>query len=225
VIARDPAQLCVVKGITPELAEKIRAEHDRVKGEAEEMTTLLGWGLTDGQIKRCREVWGKKTLEILRADPYRLAEEIYGFGFKRADDIARRMGLPTDHPRRLQACCLHVLREAEGQGHCYVLRGQLLRIAMDELDAAKVRVGQVADQLDVVIDEGRVVQVEDADGDRGHARVYLPDTRGAETEIARSVRRMLAWKALVVESDAAADTDAANDGAAVPTTAAGSEAA
>lgn len=194
VIAQRPEELTAIPGVTPELAERIRAEHERVRGEAEEMTALLGWGLTDGQIRRCKEAWGKKVLEVLRADPYRLAEEVYGFGFKRSDEIARRMGLPVDHPRRLQAVCLHVLREAETEGHCYVLRGQLLRVAMDELAAAAVRVGQVAEQLDVVIDEGRLVQVEDEAGERGHARIYLPDTRAAETQIAAHVRRMLAWR-------------------------------
>lgn len=184
VIAQRPEELCVVKGITAELAEKIREEHERVRGETEEMTTLLGWGLTDGQIRRCKEAWQKKVLEVLRADPYRLAEEVYGFGFKRADEIARKMGLPTDHPRRLQACCLHVLREAEGDGHCFVRRKLLLRLAMDELDAAKVRVGQVAEQLDVVLEDARAIEVDD--------RVYLPDTRAAEHDVARRVRRMLA---------------------------------
>lgn len=183
VIAERPEELCVVKGITPELARKIQEEHERVRGETEEMTTLLGWGLTDGQIKRCKETWGKKVLEVLRADPYRLAEEVYGFGFKRADEIARRMGLPVDHPRRLQACCLHVLREAETDGHCFVRRKLLLRIAMDELAAASVRVGQVAEQLDVVLEEDRAIEVAE--------RVYLPETRAAERDVARRVLRML----------------------------------
>jgi exodeoxyribonuclease V alpha subunit len=195
VIAQRPEELCVVKGITPELAAKIQEEHERVRGETEEMTTLLGWGLTDGQVRRCKEAWGKSTLEVLRADPYRLAEEVYGFGFKRADEIARRMGLPTDHPRRLQACCLHVLREAEGNGHCFIRRKLLLKIAMDELAAASVRVGQVAEQLDVVLEEGRAVEVED--------RVYLPDTRAAERDVARRVVQMLSVRVIAV---------AANDG-------------
>lgn len=202
VIAQRPEDLCVVKGITRELAEKIREEHERVRGETEEMTTLLGWGLTDGQIRRCKEAWDKKTLEVLRADPYRLAEEVYGFGFKRADEIARQMGLPADHPRRLQACCLHVLREAEGDGHCFVRRKLLLRLAMEELDAAKVRVGQVAEQLDVVLEDARAVEIDD--------RVYLPDTRAAEHDVARRVRRMLA----VATARAAANATPADGSAA-----------
>lgn len=191
VIEHEPERLTEIRGITRELAEKIRAAHAAVKGETEEMTMLLGWGLTDSQIKRCREAWGKDVIPVLREDPYRLAEEVHGFGFKRSDEIARRMGLPADHPRRLQACCLHVLREAETEGECYVPRGLLLRVALEELAAATVRVGQVAQQLDALVEEGRVAQVEHTTGEVGRARVYLPDTRAAELAIAKRVRMML----------------------------------
>ena len=191
VIEREPELLTEVRGITRELAEKIRDAHAAVKCETEEMTQLLGWGLTDSQIKRCREAWGKDVIPVLREDPYRLAEEVHGFGFKRADDIARRMGLPADHPRRLQACCLHMLREAETEGECYVPRGLLLKVALEELAAATVRIGQVAEQLDALVEESRVAQVEHHTGEVGRARVYLPDTRAAELAIAARVRRML----------------------------------
>lgn len=180
VIAQRPEELCSVKGITPELAEKIRAEHERVKGEAEEMTTLLGW-ITDSQVRKCKELWGKKTLAILREDPYRLAEEISGFGFKRSDEIARKMGLPHDHPSRIRACIVHVLREAEGEGHCYVPRRKLLAISTEELG---VRVGLVGAELDHVLEDGRAVDEDE--------RVYLPDTHDAERDLALRLGSMIA---------------------------------
>lgn len=180
VIAERSEELCAVKGITPELAEKIREEHERVRGEAEEMTLLLSW-MTDAQVRRCKQLWGKKTLEILREDPYRLAEEISGFGFKRSDEIARKMGLPFDHPSRIRACIVHVLREAEGEGHCYVPRKKLLAISAEELT---LRVGMVGAELDHVLDDGRAVDEQE--------RVYLPDTHDAEREVAQRLGAMIA---------------------------------
>jgi len=172
VISERPEELCSIKGITPELAQRIREEHDRVRGEAEEMVTLLSF-LSDSQVRKCKELWGKRTLEILREDPYRLAEEIPGFGFLRADEVARRMGLPTDHPSRVRACLVHVLREAEGEGHCYVVRRTLLAMATELL---VVRVGLVGAELDRLLEEGRAVEEDSC--------VYLPDTHAAERDVA-----------------------------------------
>jgi len=179
-IANRHEELCSVRGITPKLAEQIRDEHARVRGESEEMTQLLGWGLTDGQIRKAREVWGKKVIATLREDPYRLAEEVHGFGFQRADLIARRMGLPIDHPRRIEACLVHLLREAEGMGHCYVPRAHLMRAAVQDL--AGVGGGRIAGGLNAIVEAGRVI---DEDG-----RVYLPSTHAAELEVAAMVSRL-----------------------------------
>lgn len=180
VIANRPQELTAIKGITLAMAVAIQEEHARVRGEGEEMTQLLAWGLTDSAIRRAREVWGKKLLEVLRADPYRLAEEVHGFGFLKSDVIARRMGMPHDHPRRLQACIVHLLREAEGAGHCYVPRRQLVAIAAEDLG---VRAGLVGAELERVFEEGRAID----EGDR----VYLPGTHTAEREVAARALRFL----------------------------------
>lgn len=181
VLDQTPERLAELDGISAKTAVAAGAEYQRVKGEALEMTTLLGWGLTEGQIKRCREVWASKVLEVLREDPYRLAEEVHGFGFARADVIARKMGLPHDHPRRIQACLVHILGVAEGEGHCYVLRGVAIKKACAGLGVAPP---QVARELDHVIEQERIRV-------GGGERLYLPGTLGAELAIGSGVLRLL----------------------------------
>lgn len=141
--------------------------------------------MTEGQIKRARGVWGAKVLEVLREDPYRLADEVHGFGFQRADLIARKMGLPHDHPRRVQACLVYLLGCAEGEGHCYVLRGTLIAKAAEGL---RVGLSSVAAELAHVIEEKRII--ESASG-----RLYLPDTFRAESTIVDAVSRFVARSA------------------------------
>lgn len=180
VLEQEPERLVEVKGITAEAAEKIGQEYRRVKGERDEMVTLRGWGLSEYQITKCREAWKGAVVAELRADPFRLAEVVEGFGFKRADEVARRMGTPSDHPSRIRACIVHMLREAEGAGHCYVVSGALVRIVSDELG---LEGAIVARELGRAVGLGAVVQ----DG----ARIYSASTHRAEQGVARRALAML----------------------------------
>ena len=180
VLEREPERLVEVRGITEEAAQKIGAEYRRVQGEREEMVTLRGWGLSEYQITRCRDAWKGNVVAELRADPYRLAEVVDGFGFKRADEVARRMGTPSDHPSRIRACILHTLSEAEGAGHCYVPSGRLVAISSDMLGLAR---DIVARELSLAVGLGVVVQ----DG----TRIYSSATHSAEQGVARRALAML----------------------------------
>lgn len=180
VLDAEPARLVEVRGITEEIAEKIGAEYRRVKGERDEMVTLRGWGLSEYQITRCRDAWKGRVIAELQADPYRLAEVVEGFGFKRADEVARRMGTPTDHPGRIRACLLHMLGEAEGAGHCYVVSGALVSMSADVLGVAG---GIVARELGLAAGLGAVVQ----EG----SRVYSAPTHRAERGVAARALAML----------------------------------
>ena len=180
VLEQSPEQLVEVRGITADAAQKIGAEYARVKSERDEMVALRGWGLSEYQITRCRDAWKGNVVAELRADPYRLAEVVDGFGFKRADEVARRMGTPSDHPSRIRACILHTLSEAEGAGHCYVPSGRLVAISSDMLGLAR---DIVARELSLAVGLGVVVQ----DG----TRIYSSATHSAEQGVARRALAML----------------------------------
>lgn len=188
VLEREPERIAAdVKGVTLEAAREIAAAYQAVRGEREEMVTLRGWGLTESQIKRCKEVWKGKVVDELRRDPFQLCELVYGFGFKRADEVAQRMGIPADHAGRIQAALLHVLGEAEGQGHCYVQSGKLVGFAADMLGLAE---RDVWPQLEAVCDEKCAVRTDEG------KRVYKADTYAAELEIVEGVGALLSREAL-----------------------------
>lgn len=177
----DGAALTEINGITPDAARAIATEYAAHRADRDEQVILRGWGLTDGQIARCREVWPEGLIEALKANPYELSRRVTGFGFKRSDEVARRMGIPVDYPSRLVAGLAYALEEAEGSGHCYLTSGALVREASELLG---VDGGLVAAQLGAAEEEQLIV--------RDGTRIYLRATHAAEVRVAESVRRFLA---------------------------------
>lgn len=178
-IAHEPERLCEIRGISKRRAELAAAELREVLSGFEEQRTLLGWGLTESQIKRVHETWGERALERIRENPYALIEHVEGFGFARADAIALRMGLPHGHRSRVEAGILHTLRKLESEGHCYEhrdalrMRTHMLLQCRDGFERA----------LDALAFDGRV---EIADG-----RVALASLHRAESRVAECVRALL----------------------------------
>lgn len=182
VVEKTPELLEQVPGITAVRRDEITCRYHEVRHARDREARLLGWGLTQGQITRVLAKWGEQAEEVLREDPYQLCDEVYGFGFTRADAVARRMGLSQDAPPRLRAGVMHVLREmAADGGHCYLRRPKLLGAAARLLS---VDIGLVARQLDHVLVEGRAY--EDDEG-----RVYLSHLHHAEGEVAAAVADLL----------------------------------
>jgi len=116
---------------------------DRVAKIAESWTANSAWngasswlaqfGLTFRQIKTLVGKFGNNAIAILQQDPYQIIDFIDGYGFKRADEIALAMGTPKDHPGRLRACFLHLIKEDIGNGHTVSLVDDLMRRAVDSL--------------------------------------------------------------------------------------------
>lgn len=137
----EPESLAAIAGITPERARAIGAAYAAVQHDRAKMEAFVAYGLTDAQIAKLERAWGRDALDELRRDPYQLAEQIDGFGFKRSDAIALRMGLPRNHPSRAVAALHFLLEEAEGAGHTFVPAGKLVAMAarLLEVDESDVR--------------------------------------------------------------------------------------
>ncbi|MEM1417184.1 MAG: helix-hairpin-helix domain-containing protein, partial [Myxococcota bacterium] len=147
-------ELAQVPGITPARAEAIVAAYAEHRDERDRMVRLRGWGLTDGQIGALETAWGERLEERLRENPYSVIEHVRGFGFKRADVLARKMGLRAHHPARIAAGLLHVMGEARAAGHTYVPAGKLMSMGARLLGLTKDDVRPVAVRLK---DDGRLV--------------------------------------------------------------------
>ena len=126
VLDNDPDRLLEIYGIGPSTVERVRESWEQHRGIQQIMIFLTGHGVAPGiAIKACKR-YGAGAIDVVRSNPYQLAEEIFGVGFLTADRIARQLGVPVDAPERLEAGVLHALGEAVGQGHCFLPVGELL---------------------------------------------------------------------------------------------------
>ena len=125
VIEHQPERLREVPGIGRGLAKRIAQAWDEQKTVREIMLYLHSHGLSPLRAARIYEAYGERAIELVSANPYRLAQDIRGIGFASADELAARLGIPRDSPFRLRAGLRHVLEEALGHGHCGLPRAEL----------------------------------------------------------------------------------------------------
>lgn len=180
VIDTRPEELTQVHGVSPKKARAL-AEAVRDNQRLRDVTLLLEEsGLGARYAARIHEKYGDSALTVVREDPYRLAREIWGIGFTRADALARNLGLAADHPDRIEAGLVHTLRRSAELGDIYVETENLIRATQDLL---QVDVEVLEEGLTEAVECGRLVREED--------RLYTIGLHRAETEAADRLREML----------------------------------
>jgi exodeoxyribonuclease V alpha subunit len=125
---------------------------------------------------------------VVRGEPYRLAADVWGIGFKTADTIARAVGIPHESPERIKAGLRHTLSEAADDGHCFLPAPNLLTEAAKILDVGREMIGPCLDKLAAV--EG-VVREGVALGDQQVPAVYLGPFHRAERSLASGILDLL----------------------------------
>lgn len=182
-IETNPALLTAVHGITEARATAISSAYAEHRGTRDSQIALRGWGLTDNQIERCLRRW--KTLdavvERIRENPYQLARYVDGFGFKRADEVAKAAGVAHDAPQRIEAGIAYVLELASYDGHCFMWGGALQKVAAEVLEVDAALVGRTirrASAHKLVVRRGK--------------RIYGAGFEALERKCAHAVVRILA---------------------------------
>jgi exodeoxyribonuclease V alpha subunit len=178
-----------VPGIGPSRARLIRdgwAEH---QGIHDLMINLQGVAeLTPSQAQRIYRQYGREAWMVLQRDPYRLAEEVRGFGFKTCDRIARRLGMDQGAPQRLQAGLVFLLQEALAEGHLWSAGSSLLEEASALLDAPPEL---LAPQVEALVEQGRIVREEVGEGEGAICGFYLPPAAHTEQRLAERIAFLL----------------------------------
>ena len=149
VIEETPQRLLEIPGIGMDRAGRITKAWQEQKQVKEIMVFLHGHGVSTNLAVKIYKTYGDKSLETVQRDPYQLERDIYGVGFKTADRIAQALGLPVDHPSRVEAGIVFALNEMIDEGHVYVpseLLGQraveLLEVSPDLIPPALERLAQ-----------------------------------------------------------------------------------
>lgn len=181
VIDERPGELARVAGVSPRKAAAL-AEAVRANARLRELTLLLEQsGLGARYASRLHERYGDGSLDVVRHDPYRLAREIWGIGFVRADALARSQGTEPTDPERIAAGIVHTLRRSAELGDVYLPAEELVRHATDLLGV---------DLLDV--ETGLKETVRGALVVREDDRVYTVGLHRAEVSAAGLLRALLA---------------------------------
>src|SRR4051794_13975322 len=125
VIDADASRLTEVPGIGPIRAGRIAATWAEQRHIREVMAALQGYGISTSLAVRIYKKFGDKSGAVITEEPYRLAREVWGIGFKTADKIAKAVGIAHDAPERLQAGVLHALGTAADEGHTLLPASEL----------------------------------------------------------------------------------------------------
>ncbi|MBI5116288.1 ATP-dependent RecD-like DNA helicase [Candidatus Poribacteria bacterium] len=173
VISDQPKRLRQVRGIGRKTLEKIIASWEQHKDLRETMIFLQANGISPAYATRIIKQYGGMAARVVREDPYRLVYDVHGIGFKQADSIAQRMGIPHDSPARAAACALHVLGEMAAEGHVFCPMGNLIERCEKMLE---VPIPLIEQGIGTLVSEKKVV-VEEANG---QMIVYLAPLHIAE---------------------------------------------
>jgi exodeoxyribonuclease V alpha subunit len=148
VLDEEPRRLREALGVGPKRAASIAKAWEEQKHIREVMLFLQSHGVTTGLAVKIYKTYGDDALQVVQEDPYRLARDIWGVGFKTADKIARDLGLPTDAPSRVQAGVAHTLSQLADEGHVYVPEPDLTDEAAQLLDVPPELVKEAIGALD-----------------------------------------------------------------------------
>jgi exodeoxyribonuclease V alpha subunit len=195
IIDRESVRLEQVRGIGAERRRTIRTAWAEQKIVREIMVFLHSNGVSTSRAVRIYKTYGDEAVEKVRANPYLLARDISGIGFKTADDIARKLGIPEDSILRARAGLSHTLSEAGGNGHCALPKDVLLKNAADLLAMDSLILQRALSEM--------LAECElEEDGITGEDLIFLPPIRRAEVEVASRLARLARGKAEYPEIDA-----------------------
>lgn len=133
VIERSPERLGEVPDIGPKRSDMIAQAWTEQKQVKEIMLFLHSHGVSTNLAVKIYKQYDDQAMAVVQNDPYRLARDIYGVGFKTADRIAQALGLPNDHPSRIEAGLVYVLNQQSDEGHTYFPRQELVEQAVELL--------------------------------------------------------------------------------------------
>ncbi|MBW3624106.1 MAG: ATP-dependent RecD-like DNA helicase [Armatimonadetes bacterium] len=185
VIEEEPERLVEAEGIGKKRVELITRAWSEQKEIQNIMLFLQGHGVSATYAVKIYKAYGDRAIEQVTENPYRLAEDIWGIGFKTADKIAQALGLAADAPARLEAGEMYALTQAQDAGHCYLPRETMIRTAAELLG---VDPDVLEAPLSRLVEEGKVVAEALEDGSEA---LFHPALYHTEVGIAGLLGRLL----------------------------------
>ena len=179
VIETDIERLYEVPQIGRKRVEKIRESWERQKEIKNVMLFLQSYGVSTAYAAKIYREYGSESIDKVRENPYRLADDIWGIGFKTADGIAGKMGYGKNDARRCRSGILYTLGQLSDEGHVYAEREQLVQAACTLLEADAAPVCEALERM--ILSEELITEQE---------AIYLPAFYHAECGAARRLKEL-----------------------------------
>ncbi|MDR2436227.1 MAG: ATP-dependent RecD-like DNA helicase [Puniceicoccales bacterium] len=184
VLSTASARLLEIDGIGKQRAEKIKAAWNQQFAIRDMMIFLQTYEISTTMCARLYDTYGERAREILETDPYRVAKEVPGIGFKTADRIAKNIGIPETHFSRIEAGILHIFSQREDDGHTCLAEETLVR---DTQILLKISPDKIETRIKNMLSFGQLFEIEPG-------IFQLSALRNAESSIAYALRNIASNK-------------------------------
>jgi ATP-dependent exoDNAse (exonuclease V) alpha subunit/intein/homing endonuclease len=205
VIEEKPEKLLAVSGLGEKRIEMIKAAWEEQREVRRIMLFLQGHGVTPTYAVKIYRFYKERAIEVVEKNPYQLATDIWGIGFKSADKIAQNIGIAPDAPERLEAGLVYVLnQEMEGGGHCFLMRDDLIKKACEILlpqtapdgdepsDKESIaRAVAIENVLDTLIERELLIAETSSFLGVNETAIYTPSIHATEKAVAERINTLL----------------------------------
>ena len=178
IIEQEPERLVEIKGISERIAGEIYRQFEEKREMRHAMIFLQKYGISNTLAVKIYQYYGERMYDILQTNPYRLAEDIDGVGFKIADEIALQAGISADADYRVKAGLYYVLTQAVSNGHVYLPEEELYQKALEIIQVSKEAMERQLTQL--VLDRSVVLKEQEKE-----RQVYIASYYYLELDVAR----------------------------------------
>lgn len=180
VIANEPERILEVEGVGQVKLREIKKSWEENKHIRDLIIFLQEHGVSTSLATKIHRQYGNRSFQVLKTNPYQLCLEVWGIGFKTADQIALKLGGDPTSLERVKAFTLYLLEKAAEQGHVFLYQEEIEESCSKELGVDAKKTGEAVDSLR----RGRLVCVEEVEGRRA---VYLPYLYEAQEGVARAL--------------------------------------
>ncbi|CAB1062908.1 RecD-like DNA helicase YrrC [Olavius sp. associated proteobacterium Delta 1] len=197
IIEKNPARLLEVEGIGETKAAMIQSawqEHHTLRTL---MQFLQDMGVQTSYCAKMYKAYGPDAVDLIRADPYILAEDIPGAGFLIADTIARKLGVEIEDPERVRACIMHIILQNADDGHTFAEQENLVARCENQFQISPRTVEYTIDQMA----GANAIVVEPIESGRSTSAIFMRELYRAETGLANRLKAMLSLPLKAAEID------------------------
>jgi exodeoxyribonuclease V alpha subunit len=197
VIEKNPERLLEVEGIGETKAAMIQSawqEHHTLRTL---MQFLQEMGVQTSYCAKIYKAYGPEAVDLIRQDPYVLAEDIPGAGFLIADTIARKLGVEVEDPERVRACIMHIIMQNADDGHTYAEHENLVARCENQFQISHTTIENTIDEMAAA----KAIVVEPLETDQSTSAIFMRDLYLAETGLANRLKAMLSLPVQVAEID------------------------